>query len=1095
MRFMNSIRKHIWAVIAVICFTVTGISLLLWRWQPAELSWLEWFIRILFNISAITADLIAIRIWRRGSLAALRHFKTLEEYLTDPIAKHRFPRASDFEEGLVYLPESCVVEAQRLLEEARRCLLVGRSAAGKTILAIALGRLLQETEGYEIFYKDASRAKQNDGRAWYRKIRGNDHKCVLYILDNCHLAPEEVSEFCFQWDGRPPEHAQVILISRPRIREEEREVERDEYFDRCAYVTVTVKSEEIYKGVLEKYAAAYHRQDPERYVALEDDWAQNASLLEAQHSHNLVASRSRLEAWKDQGGRLSAVTEEAVYKTLADKYLGDVEEALPILCALWQYEIPAHNIFVERKLPRGEVKLLEDRYLLTCSIRPSYGMMYWPIFHSEEAREIFEASIYRTWEDVSARRVEAETIKALRDYLKAKPPNYARVYSGLYQEGETRVQHRLLADQDLQACAASQFSIGRPSDTALYLYALSKVDLSCAQELLREYVKATGIGKVRGRLLRCNLWDIQLVLHWFKKVDPELTQDILVSIEPQRFVEKMPEARLQSLMWLVRTIKDISPGEAKRLVETIPVQVLADRAIESNFSSVGNIVRYLQELVYPTTELEELVESIDMEKLAETAETQNLQSLFWLVRTIKDISLRQAKTLLEAIPVQVLADRATESDFGSVHRILVYLQELGYPPGQLETLVESIDMEVLAKKGKTQSFQRIFWFVRAIKDISPRQARTLLEAIPVQALADSATESDFGSVHKILSYLQQLNYPTAQLEMLVESLDMEELAKGVETQSFQSFVWLVRTVKDISPRQAKMLLEAIPVQVLADRATQSDLQSVGHFVHCLQELAYPTVRLKVLVQSMDLEELAREAKVNALRHFLEASTEDLRQRLMEQLSIKDVAAIFDRSPLDHTGSLIQYRYRWFQDAYAFFKERNLARKLAMEPLDEISKFIHRVHQAYDVGEHLASEALDLLVVSDLSERIASTDLEHFSMLLYTANAVADEYPSRLLVSLEPPRILRTAIENSGIRGIQLLILNIANMDERYLQDIRQVLGTVDLMEKLAIAEVVDLGYFLWNVFAYVDEDLSREYCRTIDRQRRSEQLEVSSISF
>jgi len=979
MRTINWIRQRIWAVIAVGCITVTGISLLLWRWQPTELSWLfEWFIRILVSTIAITSDLIAIYIWWRWRSreptempAPLRYFMTLEKYLTGP--EHRFPKASDFEEGSVYLPESYAAEVRRLLGEAGRCLLVGRSGAGKTVLAIALARHLQEAEGYEIYYGDVRRAQQGDGRVWYQMVRANDHERVLYILDDCHLAPEEASEFCFQWAGTPPEHAQAILISRPRIREEEWEVEGDGYFDRCADVTVAVKSEQIYQGVLEKCAAAYRQQDPERYVPLEDDWAQNASLLEAQHSHNLVASKSRLEAWRNLGGRLSAVTKEAVYKTLG-KYLTDVEEALPALCALWQYEIPAHNIFVETRLPRDEVKRLEDRHLLTHSITPGYGVLYQLAFHPEGAREVFEASIYRKWWDVNTERVKAETIRALRDYLKAKPPNYEQVYSGLYHQEETQVQHRLLADRDLQACAAGQFAMGRLSDTALYLYSLSMFDLARARELLREFLKATGIDKVRSRLLRCSLWDIQFALYYLKKVDGGLAKNILIGIKPQGFAEKVPESR---------------------------------------FLTVSNLIRLCQDLGYPEQWLLELVQMSDVEELAR-----------------------------RCAPVD--------------------------------------------------SLQTLFWLVRGVKNISPEQARRLLEAIPVQVLADRATESDFGSVHNIVRYLQELDYPTTQLEELVELINMEKLAKAAEARSFQSLMWLVRTVKDISPEQAKRLLEAIPVQVLADRAAQSDLGSVGIFVHYLQDLNYPPIRSKALVQSIDMKDLAREATVNAINLFL-VSTKDLGHRVMEQLSAKDVLTIFDRSPLGQVGNAVLYQYYHFEEGYALFQEEKLAGKSATEPLDEIGKFIARVHQRRGVGGRLAREALDLLVNADLSERIASTDLEQFAVLLYNANAVDSKYPPQLLVPLGQPEILRAAIENSGIRGIELLIYNVAHMDERYLQDIQQTLRTVDLTEKLAIADVGDLDYFLWNVFAYVDKDLSREYCRITDRQRRSERLREAPL--
>ena len=189
-------------------------------------------------------------------------------------------------------------------------------------------------------------------------------------------------------------------------------------------------------------------------------------------------------------------------------------------------------------LPQNEVKQLEDRHLLDHAMITGYGVVYQSLFHPEEAREVFEASIYRKRGDVNAKLVEAETLGALRAYLKVKPPNYVWVYSRLYREGEIAIQRRLLADRDLQECAASQFDMGRPPDIALYLYSLSIVDVSRSRELFHEFLKSTGVDGVRSRLLQCNLWGIQFTLYYLKKLDTEIVKDILAGIKPQSLAEK-----------------------------------------------------------------------------------------------------------------------------------------------------------------------------------------------------------------------------------------------------------------------------------------------------------------------------------------------------------------------------------------------------------------------------------------------------------------------------------------------------------------------------------------------------------------------------
>jgi len=311
----------------------------------------------------------------RQIITSVHHFMTLERYLTRP--GYHFPKLDDFNKGLVYISENHIDNIKKFLKETGHSLLVGRSASGKTALAIAFAKHLQETESYEVFYKDAMLAQQGDGRAWYLDMSMKDHKGVLYIIDNCHLAAEEINQFCFQLEVSPLKYAQVLLISRLHSGDSE---QIEDYFEAWGDETVEIQPEGIYHGILEKYTAAYRQQDPNRYVALEND---SPSSLEKQHAHNLVASRSRLEAWHEIGGRLSNVTTELVYEVLAQKYLFKARETLLKLCALWQYEIPIHNIFVESELPAVEVLHLAKEKILTGSIVQGSGMLYELTFHQQ----------------------------------------------------------------------------------------------------------------------------------------------------------------------------------------------------------------------------------------------------------------------------------------------------------------------------------------------------------------------------------------------------------------------------------------------------------------------------------------------------------------------------------------------------------------------------------------------------------------------------------------------------------------------------------------------------------------------------------------
>src|SRR5260370_25927862 len=73
------------------------------------------------------------------------HFMTLEKYLT--LSDSLFPHLKHFQEGLISLPKNLISTIKSYLKDKHRALLVGRSASGKSVLAIALSKQLDQSEG------------------------------------------------------------------------------------------------------------------------------------------------------------------------------------------------------------------------------------------------------------------------------------------------------------------------------------------------------------------------------------------------------------------------------------------------------------------------------------------------------------------------------------------------------------------------------------------------------------------------------------------------------------------------------------------------------------------------------------------------------------------------------------------------------------------------------------------------------------------------------------------------------------------------------------------------------------------------------------
>jgi hypothetical protein len=657
-------------------------------------------------------------------------FMSLENYLKP--SRLRFPTEDDFERDLIYVPEKQSAELLQMLHEKRRVLLTGSQASGKTVLALALAKQLQEREHYTVAYKDAEKAKEGEGRRWYQLMRAHDRKGVLYLLDNCHLASEEVNEFCQQWEEQPPEYTQCLLISRASAGEEEALWVVYHYFEACGDATIKTRSEEVYWGMIEKYATYYQSQHPERYAALVED---EAKLLKRQHAHNLVVSKSRLEAWSELGGRLSEVKQEAVYTTMSKRYFSRWKEALPKLCALRQYEIRAHNFFVESQLPRQEVQQLQEEKLLTGATAQNYGMLYDLAFHPAEARELFEAYIYYRYGCVTWRHLRNSTIEVLRTYLGSSPLNYMEVYERLAQQKQKHILEHLLKERDLQECAARQFETGNLTDAINYLFRLARIASTRAHELLTRLIEDIGIRDLCSRVIALPFQEIALLLQNLQQIDGEIARQVVAMLKLERCIKRVEEQNIQSFFQLVQVLNVIFPPQGHTLLVSIPGETLLIHITANNFHF---IIEQLRELGYPPAQLKQVVELLNVDILIEQYEhiqRANLAHFYRMVDACKEIAPAKARMMLEKMPLELLVQRAWASNLNLVWQVVEIMRELALSQGYRERFIALLGVEWLVQKAEKENLQHLYWILRSFQRVSPLMANKMLEELSPASLA------------------------------------------------------------------------------------------------------------------------------------------------------------------------------------------------------------------------------------------------------------------------------------------------------------------------------------------------------------------------
>jgi TIR domain len=750
----------------------------------------------------------------------ISHFISLETYLK-PVG-HKFPTEHDFAQGRVYLAEPYASQIREALDEKRHTLLVGHPAAGKTVLAIALAKELQEQAGYHVSYKDAAQAEVGDGRKWYRLMHEHDRANVLYILDNCHLATREVNEFCRQWQENPPRHAQCLLISRPNMGVTEPEENDDDYFERCAAATIKIESKHIYNEILKKYETLYRQQYPQHYTPLIED---DAQLLARQHAHNLVTSKSRLEIWRNLGGRLSEVTEEDVYHVLEKRYMTLGRTALAALCALHQYEIRAHTSFVET-LSSVEVKQLQVAKLLTYAIVPGYGQLYELVFHPEEAQELFKAYVYRKYGSVTDHLVASEIENGLRAYLLVKPPNYMLLYEGLVRQKRRALLKRFLKDEELQNCAAGQFKAGNILDTIGYLYRVSKVDPARAGELLHTAEHALGGIRVMGsKIVERPFQEILTMLRNVRQIDEESARRIVARIDLNQLTRRSETANLQQLSWLLYILNSISPAQAEALLKNFPMPALAAKVTRSNVSSIEQILTYMQKFGCSSTQVEHFTQALDVGLLVQQAKKENIQHLYWLLHSLKKVA-------------PVLADR--------------FLEVL--TPAGLASLCRVKQVNIAAigqfRKVTTTTFWRLF-----LRQFSTQEIATLCDRSPLGAL---------GMFVKHTYFSIQPGYALFQEQFLQARLSTESLAE------IGKFIHRIQEVPGQGSVLARNALDLLVTIDLSKRIAGSDLLAFAHLLHNARviDTTYALRLLVPLEQAKIVQDAMERSEVSSIQRLI-----------------------------------------------------------------------------------------------------------------------------------------------------------------------------------------------------------------------------------
>lgn len=384
--------------------------------------------------------------------------------------------------------------------------------------------------------------------------------------------------------------------------------------------------------------------------------------------------------------------------------------------------------------------------------------------------------------------------------------------------------------------------------------------------------------------------------------------------------------------------------------------------------------------------------------------------------------------------------------------------KLGYSLAWRQQIVKMFDLDDLVEMALKENPQYLYWFIDAFIDIDKERAKLFVDKLSPERLGRIFSVQHLFLIHRGLNLLKNLGYDLAFCKRFVTMFDITSLFINAKDLSLLNLYWILRYLKDVDPEFVEQFFKNITPAGLADmfRNKQGTAQNI-----------------------LD---------------FLRVSDPQFKREFMRQLGDEEIVAIFRRSKLGEIGTLQENYFRQLEQPYSIFAAQSLHNLLAKQEISEIGKFIARLQRVPKQGQRLAVQALELLLKTDLAHRVAESEIEDFSLLLFNTYSVNPNYPNRILSALAPSNAVEKSLQHSGIRGIQLLLSNLSKMAPEFLPRITKSLQTLDLSDKIMESEIIDLGYFLWNIRAYVGVELAQNYCRIVDSKLRSEQIADANLT-
>lgn len=271
-------------------------------------------------------------------------FIKLEEKFKENKIRQVFP--SEDELDLVYFDYKSANELKSILETENCCLLSGPISSRKTTFALSFAKRLEQE--YSTFYLEAR--EEVNYEELLLKIAPYDHSAMLFIIDDCHKAPNKVGKFINAIKLKVKK-AKFLFISTEVPREvfERKEYDFFRILKKVKYITDPEKADDfknVFMGIIEQFCLFNKIKDYKTRIGDINDIIKKCEK-------NFWLLNALLKEWKYTEELLSEVPMERIYDAFYEQYLAYGENirhkryVLAALSAIYQFGLPIPEEFLD----------------------------------------------------------------------------------------------------------------------------------------------------------------------------------------------------------------------------------------------------------------------------------------------------------------------------------------------------------------------------------------------------------------------------------------------------------------------------------------------------------------------------------------------------------------------------------------------------------------------------------------------------------------------------------------------------------------------------------------------------------------------------